>query len=79
MNRGVKNSPETVKAGSLMLHPNKRGGSSSLRTLVKFTNSPINQEIYWLVADFSWLLLVGVKHVWCLGARHKNLSALTVC
>ena len=63
MNRGVKNSPETVKAGSLMLHPNKRGGSSSLRTLVKFTNSQVYQEIYKLVADFSWLLLVDVRFV----------------
>jgi hypothetical protein len=46
MNRGVKNSPETVKAGSLALHPNKREQNTPLRTLTKFTNSPIYQEIY---------------------------------
>jgi hypothetical protein len=38
---GIKNSPGMVKDGSLALHPNKREQNGPLRSLVKFTNSPI--------------------------------------
>ena len=43
---GVKNSPETVEAGSLALHLQAGKRNSPLRTLAKFTNSPIYAEIY---------------------------------
>jgi hypothetical protein len=60
---GIKNSPKVVEDGSLVftshaISPRKPRRSSPLRTLTKFTNSPIYQEIYKLVADFSWLPLV---------------------